>query len=76
MLAAGERLAQRRTPAILAAARAHLEESLATEINRLQALRRVNPNVRDEEITHLEQQLAHGMSALDTASLRLSYNFV
>jgi len=71
MLAAGERLAQRRTPAILAAARAHLEESLATEINRLQALRRVNPNVRDEEITHLEQQLAHGMSALDTASLRL-----
>jgi ATP-dependent helicase HepA len=71
MLAAGERLAQRRTPEVLAAARQHLQQSLVSEINRLQALRRVNPNVRDEEITHLEQQLAHGMSALDAASLRL-----
>jgi ATP-dependent helicase HepA len=71
MLAASEQLAQRHTPAILAAARTHLEQGLAREINRLQALRRVNPNVRDEEITHLEQQLAHGMSALDSASLRL-----
>ncbi len=71
MLAAGEQLAQRHTPAILAAARAHLQRNLAREINRLQALHRVNPNVRDEEITHLEQQLAHGMAALDAASLRL-----
>jgi ATP-dependent helicase HepA len=71
ILAASEQLAQRRTPTILAAARAHLEQGLATEINRLKALRRVNPNVRDEEITHLEQQLVHGMSALDSASLRL-----
>ena len=71
MLAASEQLAQRRTPDILTAARTHLQQSLATEINRLQALRQVNPNVRDEEITHLEQQLTHNMTALDTASLRL-----
>jgi ATP-dependent helicase HepA len=71
MLTASEQLAQQHTPNILAAARTHLQQNLATEINRLQALRRVNPNVRDEEITHLEQQLADGMSALDTASLRL-----
>ncbi len=71
MLTASEQLAQQRTPEILAAARAHLQQNLATEINRLQALRRVNPNVRDEEVTHLEQQLAHGMTALDAASLRL-----
>jgi ATP-dependent helicase HepA len=71
MLTASEQLAQQHAPAILAAARTHLQQNLATEINRLQALRRVNPNVRDEEITHLEQQLADGMSALDTASLRL-----
>jgi ATP-dependent helicase HepA len=71
MLAASEKLAQRRTPAILAAARTHLQRNLTAEINRLQALRRVNPNVRDEEITHLEQQLAHGVSALEAASLRL-----
>jgi len=31
----------------------------------------VNPNVRDEEITHLEQELADGMSALETATLHL-----
>jgi ATP-dependent helicase HepA len=71
MLAASEKLAQRRTPAILAAARTHLQRNLTAEINRLQALRRVNPNVRDEEITYLEQQLAHGVSALEAASLRL-----
>jgi ATP-dependent helicase HepA len=71
MLAASEQLAQQRTPEILGVARTHLQQNLATEINRLQALRRVNPNVRDEEITHLEQQLAHGMRALDAASLRL-----
>jgi ATP-dependent helicase HepA len=71
MLKAGERLAQQRTPGILAAARTHLRQSLTTEIHRLRALRRVNPNVRDEEIAHLEQQLAHGTAALDSASLRL-----
>jgi ATP-dependent helicase HepA len=71
MLTAGEQLAQQHAPGILAAARTHLEHKLASEINRLQALRRVNPNVRDEEITHLERQLTDGMSALDTASLRL-----
>jgi ATP-dependent helicase HepA len=71
MLKAGERLVQRRTPGILAAARTHLRQSLTTEIHRLQALRRVNPNVRDEEIAHLEQQLVHGMTALESASLRL-----
>jgi ATP-dependent helicase HepA len=71
MLSASEQLAQQHAPDILAAARRHLQQNLATEINRLQALRRVNPNVRDEEITHLEQQLADGMRALDTASLRL-----
>jgi ATP-dependent helicase HepA len=71
MLTAGEQLAEQHAPGILAAARTHLEHNLASEINRLQALRRVNPNVRDEEITHLERQLADGISALDTASLRL-----
>jgi ATP-dependent helicase HepA len=71
MLAASEQLAQRRAPDITATARLHLQQNLETEINRLQALRRVNPNVREEEITHLEQELAAGMRALDGASLRL-----
>jgi ATP-dependent helicase HepA len=71
MLTASEQLAQQHAPNILAAARTHLQQNLTAEINRLQALRRVNPNVRDEEIRHFEQQLADGMSALDTASLRL-----
>ena len=71
ILAASEQLARHRTPEILAAARTHLQHNLATEINRLRALRQVNPNVRDEEITHLEKQLVHGMTALEAASLRL-----
>jgi len=71
MLVAGERLAQQRTPDLVAAARSRLQHELGSEIDRLRALRRVNPNVRDEEITHLEQELADGLAALDTASLRL-----
>jgi len=71
MLAAGEHLAQRHAPGIIKGARVHLQQSLGTEIDRLRALRRVNPNVRAEEITHLEGELADGMAALDAASLRL-----
>ncbi len=41
------------------------------EIGRLQALRQVNPNVRAEEITYLEQQREQLTAILDAASLRL-----
>jgi len=71
LLEAGERLAQAQVPELLAAAHSHSEHTLLTEINRLKALRRVNPNVRAEEIRFFERQLETLARALDQASLRL-----
>jgi len=46
-------------------------EILLREINRLKALRKINPNIRDEEIVFFEQQLVALNEVLDGASLRL-----
>ncbi|MNZ94713.1 RNA polymerase-associated protein RapA [compost metagenome] len=46
---------------------AELEEELA----RLEALRAVNPSVRDSELDSLRQQREQGLALLDKASLRL-----
>jgi ATP-dependent helicase HepA len=71
LLAAAEQLAQAQVPEIRAAAHSHSEHTLVREINRLKALRRVNPNVRAAEIRFFEQQLEALGRALDQASLRL-----
>lgn len=54
-----------------ASARNRYIQSLEDEINRLLALQQVNPNVRDEEIELLKQQLDEGLGYLDKAALRL-----
>jgi ATP-dependent helicase HepA len=58
-------------PEILAAAHRRSRQTLDREINRLRALRELNPNVRDEEIDFFEQQQAKLDQLLDSASLRL-----
>jgi ATP-dependent helicase HepA len=45
--------------------------TLSTEINRLKALRPVNPNVREDEIAFFEQQLAALNTLIDASQLRL-----
>ncbi len=71
LLDTSERLAQVRVPEIRTTAHGHSEHTLLTEINRLKALRRVNPNVRVEEIHFFERQLQTLGDSLDRASLRL-----
>jgi len=44
---------------------------LTREIDRLRALRQVNPNVRDEEIEYLERQQELITGILESATLRL-----
>ena len=56
MLSHAERHAQAQAPDILKAAHAQAYASLSEEINRLIALRTVNPNVREEEIHYFETQ--------------------
>ncbi len=66
-----EQLAQQQAPAILQEAHKRSHAILQREINRLKALRKVNPNVRDDEIAFFEQQLQALDKVIDTASLRL-----
>ncbi len=54
-----------------ASARQAYSSTLEEEINRLRALQQVNPSIRDDEITTLEQQLAEGLRMLDKAAVRL-----
>jgi len=67
----GEDYAHKKAPAILESAHSQSKQTLTNEINRLKALRQVNPNVRDEEIEFFETQLKSLTLALDSASLRL-----
>ena len=71
MLAAAEQWARQRSSTLLAEAHAHAAQLLEGEINRLKALRRINPNVRDAEIRFLETQWQAVRLALDSAGVRL-----
>ena len=66
-----EGLAQQQAPAILDDARQQAMHTLGAEIDRLKALQRQNPNVRDEEIHYFEQQLKDVNRLIETAHLRL-----
>lgn len=63
--------ADKQVPAQLAAAQQHGQQALEREINRLKALQRHNPNVRDEEIQFFEQQLQALTEALSHSTPRL-----
>jgi len=71
MLETSEALANRQTPALLASARKQSQQTLGKEIRRLEALARVNPNVRREEIEFMQLQQQAVNTALDAATLRL-----
>ncbi|HLV78606.1 MAG TPA: RNA polymerase-associated protein RapA [Marinobacter sp.] len=66
-----ERLAEPALAPLQEQALARLEESFGPEIQRLEALRKVNPAIRDEEIDFLRQQLAAARDAVGRASLAL-----
>lgn len=71
MLKSAEKMALQQSPAILAEAHAQGRQTLQREINRLKALRQVNPNVREEEIAYLEKQWQALERVLESASPRL-----
>ncbi len=66
-----EAIASRQAPQLIDKARKQSRQALELEINRLKALRRVNPNVRDEEINFMELQLEALATAFDAAGFRL-----
>ncbi|WP_455222445.1 RNA polymerase-associated protein RapA [Kaarinaea lacus] len=71
LIQGSEELAKQYAPTILANAREHTRQLLKGEINRLKALQRVNPNVRDDEVEYFETQYQAVVQALDSAVPRL-----
>lgn len=71
MLEHCEKMAQQQVVVALESAHHNSSEALLREVNRLKALSKVNPNVRDNEIEFFENQLSALSKVLDSASLRL-----
>jgi len=71
MLEYAELIADTRVPGLIESARANGRDLLGHEIDRLIALQRINPGVRDEEIDFFRGQLDHFETALGHARLRL-----
>jgi ATP-dependent helicase HepA len=71
MLESAESIAADRIPELSALARANGRRLLGHEVERLVALQRVNPGVRDAEIEFFREQLQHFEQALEHARLRL-----
>ena len=71
MVSASENFAQKLAPRVLQTARDKSTSTLDTEINRLEALISINPNVRQEEIEFYKDQLQVITIKLDESNLRL-----
>ncbi|MGH8475706.1 MAG: RNA polymerase-associated protein RapA, partial [Methylococcales bacterium] len=71
LIQVGEEKARNQVGQIKQSAESAAVQKLTEEINRLKALSRVNPNVRQEEIDFFRQQLAHVREMIDSAPLRL-----
>ncbi|MFB9215587.1 RNA polymerase-associated protein RapA [Vibrio sinaloensis] len=57
LIAAGEALIVEKVEAIRSQAQQEMQASLNSELERLQALKAVNPNIRDEEIEAIDEQI-------------------
>jgi ATP-dependent helicase HepA len=71
LLQASARLAEERKAALLSESLRRMMEDYTGEIRRLQALRRGNPNVREEEIQNLQQEGLLLRRHIQAAHLRL-----
>ncbi len=60
-----------RITAVRVDAEAEMKTALNAELERLQALKRVNPNIRDEELTQLEKQMSELSNYIGKAQVQL-----
>ncbi|MEJ2308771.1 MAG: RNA polymerase-associated protein RapA [Gammaproteobacteria bacterium] len=71
MIENAEAIAAERMPGLIAAAQARAHRLLHVEIERLEALQCINPNVREEEIDFFRQLESRVNAMLDSAHMRL-----
>ena len=70
-LAYGDRFADKKSPKIIAESHAAAKSQLQHEIDRLQALKQVNPNIRQDEVDYFNLQNEAIDRLLDEAKPRL-----
>lgn len=63
--------AESRLPQMVETARIEMKQSLGEELKRLKSLQAVNPNIRDEEIAFLQQQIDASSEYINKAKLQL-----
>lgn len=71
ILTQGEEQITSAAQAIIDEARRLADETLSAELNRLEALRAVNPNIRDDEVAALEENREQVLTSLNGAGWRL-----
>lgn len=71
LLALADREAQGKLPAIVAASGKRMLDAMTSELKRLAALRRVNPNVRKEELDQVKENAMEMNACIQAANLRL-----
>ncbi|WP_429625508.1 hypothetical protein, partial [Staphylococcus aureus] len=71
ILQLGESQIEKAARALIDAARSEADEKLSAELSRLEALKAVNPNIRDDELAAIESNRQQVMESLDQASWRL-----
>ena len=71
ILQQGEGQVARAAQALIDAARQEADDKLSAELSRLEALRAVNPNIRDDELAAIESNRQQVMDALAQAGWRL-----
>jgi ATP-dependent helicase HepA len=71
MLQRSEKFADLKAAKVLQLAQQNATDILSKEINRLNALSEVNPNIRADEIAYFEKQLSMLTEVIDAANLRL-----
>ena len=71
LLDKGEIMASAQASQIKQTAKANLQQTREVELNRLKALKQVNPAIRDEEITHLETTIKDSITEIDAAKVSL-----
>ncbi|BDM65868.1 RNA polymerase-associated protein RapA [Shewanella sp. NFH-SH190041] len=71
LLSKGEEVAKEAMDSLLLDARKAMTEQLSGELDRLVALKAVNPNIRDEEVDYLKDQMTELGQYLDGCALKL-----
>lgn len=71
LLAKAERSARARMPAVVAESGKRMLDAMTAELKRLAALKRVNPNVRKEELDQVKAQALDMNASIQAAGLRL-----